>query len=540
MSTRYVWSRYTAKLVQSVKIQYREVVEEMGRMDFHFTMTDGQTYEIGSGYTFSENNGGYWLTGKSTYTYKQHSGADRGSGYIMASSGAMYYGKKWWEHSSYSGLYPAAYLDWECKKYTAESYQVPYQYYAPDHFLSYLSSATSGAYPSDDESGGSYYKRQGTDTIDPAAITLPDLILEGRAITVTLTPSAGKVYEGAVTYTYQYRTDGGAWQDLGVTGAVSCVVQVPDGAATIQVRARAQDDLGFVSNDWVTSAAAEVTGNRPPSITSSSGSSGADLGTRINPFAVQYTLADPDGDLLTVTEALDGETQREFPASIGTVYSVQVTQNFFGTIPAGTHTLTITASDGDAETTWTATFTKEGSGGGGGSTPGPDDPENPEVSKTTSEILIELTEPGAPLPVVHVGWGDQYSRKIQMRLYENGLPYTPPAGTTCAVAWKGSQPAGLGKTGDIYNTIQEANGTTRSACTIEGSTLTVELSDQLCRADQEVQLSVLLIGKDGSVTNIWPIRCRLHPGVCNDDIRMTADHLENIQVNDRGIALSTQ
>lgn len=536
MSTRYVWGRYTAQLINTTRTRYRQVTENINSMQFHFSMTDGQTYQIGSGYSFSESSGSYYTTGNKTYTYDALSGIKRGSGYISSTSGALYYGENWIEHPSYKGLYPGTNTDWSCTKYTSESYQAPYQYYAPGSFLDYVSSASSGAYPSDDESGGSYYKRQGTDTIDPAAITLPDLILEGRTITVTLTPSAGKVYEGAVTYTYQYRTDGGTWQDLGVTGAVSCVVQVPDGAATIEVRARAQDDLGFVSNDWVTSAAAEVTGNRPPSITSSSGPSGADLGTRINPFAVQYTLADPDGDLLTVTEALDGETQREFPASIGTVYSVQVTQNFFGTIPAGAHTLTITASDGDAETSWTASFTKEG----GGSTPGPDDPENPEVSKTTSEILIELTEPGAPLPVVHVGWGDQYSRKIQMRLYENGLPYTPPAGTTCAVAWKGSQPAGLGKTGDIYNTIQEANGTTRSACTIEGSTLTVELSDQLCRADQEVQLSVLLIGKDGSVTNIWPIRCRLHPGVCNDDIRMAADHLENIQVNDRGIALSTQ
>ena len=536
MSTRYVWSRYSIEEETRLVTRYRQTSTPMDGSVTVNNVEPGDSFQVGASYSFSEYTGTYSLRNLSTYTLPSGYVYDIAHGYMTMTSGYMYYGEF---RSVYGTLKIMAEGHVTGVKYGSESYQTTITVDIAGTFLASVSSASSGAYPSDDESGGSYYKRQGTDTIDPAAITLPDLILEGRAITVTLTPSAGKVYEGAVTYTYQYRTDGGTWQDLGVTGAVSCVVQVPDGAATIQVRARAQDDLGFVSNDWVTSAAAEVTGNRPPSITSSSGSSGADLGTRINPFAVQYTLADPDGDLLTVTEALDGETQREFPASIGTVYSVQVTQNFFGTIPAGTHTLTITASDGDAETTWTATFTKEGSGGSGGS-PGPDDPENPEVSKTTSEILIELTEPGAPLPVVHVGWGDQYSRKIQMRLYENGLPYTPPAGTTCAVAWKGSQPAGLGKTGDIYNTIQEANGTTRSACTIEGSTLTVELSDQLCRADQEVQLSVLLIGKDGSVTNIWPIRCRLHPGVCNDDIRMAADHLENIQVNDRGIALSTQ
>lgn len=536
MSTRYVWSRYSIEEETRIVTRYRQTSESMDSSLTVNNVEPGDSFQVGASYSFSEYTGTYSLRNLSSYILPSGYESDIARGYMTMTSGYMYYGEF---RSVYGTLKIMADGYVTGVKYGSESYQTTTIVENAGTFLAYISSASSGTYPYDGSQSGSYYKRQGTDTIDPAAITLPDLILEGRAITVTLTPSAGKVYEGAVTYTYQYRTDGGTWQDLGVTGAVSCVVQVPDGAATIQVRARAQDDLGFVSNDWVTSAAAEVTGNRPPSITSSSGPSGADLGTRINPFAVQYTLADPDGDLLTVTEALDGETQREFPASIGTVYSVQITQNFFGTIPAGAHTLTITASDGDAETTWTATFTKEGGGGSGGS-PGPDDPENPEVSKTTSEILIELTEPGAPLPVVHVGWGDQYSRKIQMRLYENGLPYTPPAGTTCAVAWKGSQPAGLGKTGDIYNTIQEANGTTRSACTIEGSTLTVELSDQLCRADQEVQLSVLLIGKDGSVTNIWPIRCRLHPGVCNDDIRMAADHLENIQVNDRGIALSTQ
>ena len=258
MSTRYVWGRYTAQLINTTRTRYRQVTENINSMQFHFSMTDGQTYQIGSGYSFSESSGSYYTTGNKTYTYDALSGIKRGSGYISSTSGALYYSENWIEHPSYKGLYPGTNTDWSCTKYTSESYQAPYQYYAPGSFLDYVSSASSGAYPSDDESGGSYYKRQGTDTIDPAAITLPDLILEGRTITVTLTPSAGKVYEGAVTYTYQYRTDGGTWQDLGVTGAVSCVVQVPDGAATIQVRARAQDDLGFVSNDWVTSAAACV------------------------------------------------------------------------------------------------------------------------------------------------------------------------------------------------------------------------------------------------------------------------------------------
>lgn len=537
MSTRYVWGRYSIEQETRLVTRYRQTSTPMDGSVTVNNVEPGDSFQVGASYSFSEYTGTYSLRNLSTYTLPSGYVYDLARGYMTMTSGYMYYGEF---RSVYGSLHIVAKGSVTGIKYGAESYQTTIIVDNAGTFLASVSSASSGAYPYDDSQGGYYYKLQGSDNIDPAAVALPAEVYEGKAAVITLTPGTGKVYDGTVSYTCQYRLDGGAWQDLGTTGAVSYSFQVPEGAATIQVRARAQDDLGFVSADWVTSAAAEVTGNRPPSITSSSGPSGVDLGTRISAFAVQYTLADPDGDLLTVTEALDGEEQRSFPAALGTVYSVQITQNFFGTIPAGAHTLTITASDGDAETTWTATFTKEGSGGGGGPTPGPDDPDTPEVSNTTSEILIELTEPGAPLPVVHVGWGDQYSRKIQLRLYENGLPYTPPAGTTCAVAWKGSQPAGLGRTGDIYNTIQEADGTTRSACTIEGSTLTVELSDQLCRAGKEVQLSVLLIGPDGSVANVWPIRCRLHPGVCNDDIRMAADHLEHIQVNDRGIALSTQ
>ena len=66
---------------------------------------------------------------------------------------------------------------------------------------------------------------------------------------------------------------------------------------------------------------------------------------------------------------------------------------------------------------------------------------------TTQTIPIELTRPG-PLPVVYATAGDQYSRFVEMRLFENGAPYTPPDGTTCLVGWRpvadsedGSQPS---------------------------------------------------------------------------------------------------
>lgn len=71
-----------------------------------------------------------------------------------------------------------------------------------------VSGAGSGDYPQNSYSGSYWYVYQGSDTIDPAAVTLPAGIFGGDTVTVTVTPSAGKVYGGNVTYTWQYRLDG--------------------------------------------------------------------------------------------------------------------------------------------------------------------------------------------------------------------------------------------------------------------------------------------------------------------------------------------
>ena len=539
MSTRYVWGRYSIEQETRLVTRYRQTSTPMDGSVTVSNVEPGDSFQVGASYTFSEYTGTYSLRNLSTYTLPSGYVYDLARGYMTMTSGYMYYAEFRSVYGELTVMGRGGYISGI--KYGAESYQTTIIVDNAGTFLASVSSASSGAYPYDDSQGGYYYKLQGSDNIDPAGIVLPDLVLEGRATTVTLTPGTGKVYDGTVSYTYQYCIDGGAWQDLGTTGAVSYNFQVPDGAATIQVRARAQDDLGFTSTTWVTSASVQVTGNRPPSITSSSGPSGVDLGTRISAFAVQYTLADPDGDLLTVTEALDGEEQRSFPAALGTVYSVQITQNFFGTIPAGAHTLTITASDGDAETTWTATFTKEGSGGGGGPTPGPDDPDNPEVSNTTSEILIELTEPGAPLPVVHVVNGDIYSRKIKLRLYENGLPYKPPEGSACVIGWREkSGPWSIPPSYDVYNTIQDVDSNSRSAYTLEGNELTIELSQRLCLGYKQVTVDVMLIGPDGSLAHIWPIQCRMHNGTSNDLIYNNVDHLEHVAINSNNNLIATE
>lgn len=77
-----------------------------------------------------------------------------------------------------------------------------------------------------------------------------------------------------------------------------------------------------------------VIGNRPPEVTSDAGATGAELGEKNAPFTVGYTVTDKDGDLMTVTEKLDGEVKAVKTDVGGTVIKVVTARNEEGNIPA--------------------------------------------------------------------------------------------------------------------------------------------------------------------------------------------------------------
>lgn len=156
-----------------------------------------------------------------------------------------------------------------------------------------VSSASSGAYPTDGWRSPYWYEYQGADTIDPAAVSLPASIFGGDTVTATVTPSAGKVYGGTVTYTWQYRLDGGAWQSLASGTAATQQLTVPAGTNTVEVQVRANDDLGFTSSTWVSSGAVAVTNNLAPT---APGSIDVTAPVAGQPVTVTLTAAtDPDG-----------------------------------------------------------------------------------------------------------------------------------------------------------------------------------------------------------------------------------------------------
>lgn len=184
-----------------------------------------------------------------------------------------------------------------------------------------VSGAGSGDYPQNSYSGSYWYVYQGSDTIDPAAVTLPAGIFGGDTVTVTVTPSAGKVYSGNVTYTWQYRLDGGAWQSLGSGAGTTQSLTVPAGTGTVEVQVRANDDLGFTSSTWVSSGAVNVTNNLAPTAPGSITVSAAVAG---EPVTVTLTAAsDPDGTVAAyrIERRVDGGSWQQVSSGPALTYT---------------------------------------------------------------------------------------------------------------------------------------------------------------------------------------------------------------------------
>lgn len=103
-----------------------------------------------------------------------------------------------------------------------------------------------------------------------------------------------------------------------------------------------------------------VSVNTAPTI-SGSYATGTNLGTKTAGFNLTYTVADADGDTVTVKEYLDNVLQRTYTATLGATNTFQcVTAANFQTVLNSAHTLKVVANDGKADSAaYTITFTKK-------------------------------------------------------------------------------------------------------------------------------------------------------------------------------------
>ena len=195
-----------------------------------------------------------------------------------------------------------------------------------------VANASSGAYPNNGSSGGSWYVYQGSDVIDPASVTIPASVQGGTSIDITVTSSTGKKYGGTVSYTYQYRLNGGAWQALsGPTTATTQQLTVPKGTASVQVQVRAQDNLGFTSSTWVASETVAVTNNQPPTAPGS-----IDVANVVSGQDATITLTaatDPDGSIASYIyqRSVDSGMWKQF-AQANTLTQTDTVSNSWGTV----------------------------------------------------------------------------------------------------------------------------------------------------------------------------------------------------------------
>lgn len=157
---------------------------------------------------------------------------------------------------------------WEILVYDSTIYREKYGRTTEEvkgSFLDYVSGTSQSSYPSDGVQGSYWYTYQGSDNIDPTAVTYPSGPKSGVPITITVTPRAN-TYGGTISYQYEYTLDGGnVWNQLALTTAASQQYTIPKGTQTFRVRVQARDNMGFTSSDWIYGPQVNVVNNSAPS-----------------------------------------------------------------------------------------------------------------------------------------------------------------------------------------------------------------------------------------------------------------------------------
>ena len=194
-----------------------------------------------------------------------------------------------------------------------------------------VSGSSQSTYPSDGVQGSYWYTYQGSDNIDPSACSIPSTINGGTVITITVTPGTGKVYGGTVSYQYQVNLAGAGWTTIATTSATSYQYTVPYGTASIQVRVRAQDNIGFTSSTYVTSSSVTVINNQPPTAPGSIEVTNVIAGQTAT---ITLTAAtDPDGTIASYIyeRSIDGSAWTQI-ANVNSLTQTDLVSSDWGTV----------------------------------------------------------------------------------------------------------------------------------------------------------------------------------------------------------------
>lgn len=184
----------------------------------------------------------------------------------------------------------------------------------------------------------------------PGSITASNVV-SGRYATITLT-SASDPDGYIANYIYERSIDGGSWQQIATSGALSIQDQVSEDWATVQYRACAVDNNGaqgpYVTGQLYTLNTGYIMIAGPD----------GDLGTRRGPFGLSVTIGvsgESGGSVtdIAVTVTLDGGIIYSGVRDAGEDLTVLIDTRFLKT---GSHTIQIVAEKGGAYMPATAAF----------------------------------------------------------------------------------------------------------------------------------------------------------------------------------------
>lgn len=187
----------------------------------------------------------------------------------------------------------------------------------------------------------------------PTGIVAPETCYSNRPLEISWGTSSD-LDGDSITYQLERSVNNASYTQVTSTAALRYTESnVSKEWNTLQYRVRAYDGTDY--SPYITSGKIAVIQNRPPVLTGEDG----DLGEKSINVSYRYTVTDPDGDSVTITETVDSKTLRTYTARLGEENELDISGDSFMALSIGAHTVTITARDASGNTaTRTLTFTK--------------------------------------------------------------------------------------------------------------------------------------------------------------------------------------
>ena len=188
----------------------------------------------------------------------------------------------------------------------------------------------------------------------PPSITAPDTAYSGQNINISCAAATDPDGD-ALTYVFERSANSGAWTQVQSSAARTFSEMVSTSWNTLQYRVKAVDTVGS-SSAYTTSGAIAVIHNQPPVISGQN----ADLGVKREDFTYEYSVTDPDNDVVNVVEKIDGNTiNTRNNVPLGDTLTLSVGGDTFTALTNAQHTIEIVATDSAGNSaTRTLTFTK--------------------------------------------------------------------------------------------------------------------------------------------------------------------------------------